>query len=139
MCAGYVGDYQVQITQQSRGVDDENAEAIMAACTQEVPDEFNYGLTHRKVIYRPIRVVIPPTPAVDGKNYNGEPITINGKSVILKNEPKTFNLTSAQLWWQPGFDPYEPHQGEYGYGEIPEVITLPQLIRHLALIEGEKT
>jgi heterodisulfide reductase subunit A len=30
-----------------------------------------------------------------------------------------------------GFDPYEPRQGEYGYGEIPEVITLPQLIRYL--------
>jgi heterodisulfide reductase subunit A len=36
------------------------------------------------------------------------------------------------------FTPYEPYHGEYGYGEIPEVVTLPQLIRHLALCkEGE--
>ncbi|MBE0690673.1 MAG: CoB--CoM heterodisulfide reductase iron-sulfur subunit A family protein [Anaerolineae bacterium] len=32
-----------------------------------------------------------------------------------------------------GFRPYEPPQGEYGYGEFPEVITLPHLIRLLAL------
>ncbi len=31
-----------------------------------------------------------------------------------------------------GFKPYQPRQGEYGYGEFPEVITLPQLIRGLA-------
>lgn len=30
-----------------------------------------------------------------------------------------------------GFDSYEPRAGEYGYGEYPEVITLPQLIRRL--------
>jgi heterodisulfide reductase subunit A len=34
-----------------------------------------------------------------------------------------------------GFTPYEPRQGEYGYGEIPEVVTLPQLIRILSLVK----
>jgi heterodisulfide reductase subunit A len=32
-----------------------------------------------------------------------------------------------------GFNPYEPQTGEYGYGELPQVVTLPQFIRHLAL------
>ena len=51
---GYVGDFQVEITQQSRGVSEEFAhfEAAAAACPVEVPDEFNYGLTTRKAIYR---------------------------------------------------------------------------------------
>jgi heterodisulfide reductase subunit A len=31
-----------------------------------------------------------------------------------------------------GFDPYEPPRGELGYGELPQVVTLPRLIRHLA-------
>ncbi len=31
-----------------------------------------------------------------------------------------------------GFRTYQPRQGEYGYGEFPEVITLPQFIRGLA-------
>ncbi len=31
-----------------------------------------------------------------------------------------------------GFRTYQPRQGEYGYGEYPEVVTLPQFIRGLA-------
>jgi heterodisulfide reductase subunit A len=35
-----------------------------------------------------------------------------------------------------GFDPYEPPHGELGYGELPQVVTLPRLIRHLADLEA---
>ena len=134
---GFLGEYQVQVLQQSRGVDIENAEDIIAACTQEVPDEFNYGLTSRKVVYRPYPDSYPLTPAVDWKNYDGRPVVITGKSVILENNPKTFNLKVGAIVVATGFTPYEPHPGEYGYGEISEVITLPQFIRHLALSQGE--
>jgi len=132
---GYIGDYQVQITQQSRGVSDDNAEFIMTACTQEVPDEFNYGLTNRKVIYRAYPGCYPATPAVDWANYNGKPVVVNGTSITLKNEPKTFDLQVGAIVIATGFDPYEPRQGEFGYGELPRVVTLPQFIRYMALIE----
>ena len=37
-----------------------------------------------------------------------------------------------------GFKPYEPRRGEYGFGEFPEVMILPQFIRMLALLsEGD--
>ena len=137
--SGYVGDYQVQICQQSRGVSDDIAEAALIADTQEVPDEYNYGLTQRKVIYRAYPGCYPSTPAVDWENYAGEPVMINGQSTVLQNEPKTFDLTVGAIVLATGFNPYEPRQGEYGYGELPEVITLPQLIRHLDLMtNGEE-
>ncbi len=136
---GYVGEYQVQIRQQSRGVSDDMAEAAMQACQQEVPDEFNYGLTRRKVIYRAYPGCYPSSPAVDWENYDGQPLVINGQPTVLYNEPKTFDLAVGAIVVATGFNPYEPRQGEYGYGEIPEVVTLPQLIRHLALLgDGEK-
>ena len=50
--SGYVGDYEIQVHQDGRGIADQDAEALMAACNQEVADDFNYGLTRRKVIYR---------------------------------------------------------------------------------------
>jgi heterodisulfide reductase subunit A len=137
--AGHVGNFNVQVCQHARGVDETNAEALMAACTQEALDEFNHGLTRRKVIYRPYAGCYPTTPAVDWENYNGEPIQLNGKAVVLKDEPKVFELNAGAIVMATGFDPYEPRRGEYGYGEIPEVVTLPQLIRHLALLkEGER-
>jgi heterodisulfide reductase subunit A len=70
---------------------------------------------------------------VDWDNYDGEPIRINGKDVVLKNEPKTFDLKVGAVVVATGFNPYEPRRGEYGYGELAKVITLPRLIRHLAL------
>ncbi|MEA3438659.1 MAG: CoB--CoM heterodisulfide reductase iron-sulfur subunit A family protein [Chloroflexota bacterium] len=130
---GYVGDFKVQITQQSRGVSDDIAEAAMAACTTEVPDEYNYGLTKRKVIYQKYPGCYPPSPAVDWENYYGEELRINGQSIVLENKPKTFDLEIGAIVIATGFNPYEPRPGEYGYGELPEVVTLPQFIRLLAL------
>ncbi|MBN2502065.1 MAG: CoB--CoM heterodisulfide reductase iron-sulfur subunit A family protein, partial [Anaerolineales bacterium] len=135
---GYVGEYQVQIWQHSRGVSDENAEAILAACTQELPDEFNYGLTRRKVIYRAYPGCYPSTPAVDWENYDGQPIPIDGQEIVLHDQPKSLDLFVGAIVVATGFDPYEPRQGEYGYGVLPEVVTLPQLIRYLELHKGEK-
>ncbi len=74
--SGYVGNFDIQVQQHSRGVTDENAEALMSACSQETPNEFNYGLTQRKVIYKPYEGCYPTTPAVDWENYNGEPISV---------------------------------------------------------------
>jgi heterodisulfide reductase subunit A len=131
--SGYVGNFTVQVCQHARGVDETNAAALMAACTEEVPDEFNYGLVRHKVIYRPYPGCYPPTPAVDWEHYHGESILVNGEPVVLKDEPKTFDLTAGAVVVATGFDPYTPPHGEYGYGELPEVVTLPQLIRLLDL------
>jgi len=137
--SGYVGNFNVQIRQHSRGVDEENAETLMASCKQEVPDEFNYGLGQRKVIYRPYEGCYPSLPAVDWEHYDGKPISFNGgKPVVLKDSPKKLAFTVGAIVVATGFDPYQPRQGEYGYGDLKEVITLGQLIRHLASIrEGE--
>ncbi len=108
----------------------------MSACKSEVPDEFNYGLTKRKVIHQPYEGCYPQLPAVDWENYQGEPISLDdGKSIVLQDAPKTFDVNVGAIVVATGFDPYEPRQGEYGYGELQEVVTLPQLIRHLALMK----
>lgn len=131
--SGYIGNFNIQVRQHSRGVSNENAEALMSACSQEIPDEFNYGLTQRKVIYRPYVGCYPTMPAVDWEHYNSEPIQLNGSQIILKDEPKSFEITVGAVVVATGFDPYTPPQGEYGFGELPQVITLPQLIRQLGL------
>ena len=136
---GYVGNFNVQVKQHSRGVSDDNAEALMSACTQKTPNDFNYGLTQRKVIYRPYEGCYPSTPAVDWEDYNGEQISLNGKQITLKDEPKAFELNVGAVVVATGFDPYTPPQGEYGFGELPQVVTLPQLIRHLALSKDGKS
>lgn len=131
--SGYVGNFNVQIMQHARGVPADMAEALLAACTQETPDPFTYGLTRRKVIYRPYPGCYPSTPAVDWEHYDGQPIQVNGTPIVLEDKVQVHELTAGAIVLATGFDPYEPRQGEYGYGELSQVITLPQLIRYLAI------
>ena len=49
------------------------------------------------------------------------------------NQPQTFEINVGAIVVATGFKLYEPQHGEYGYGEQPEVITLAQLIRLMAL------
>jgi heterodisulfide reductase subunit A len=134
---GYIGDYQIEITQQSRGVTPENGAAVMAACKQEVPDEFNYGLTQRKVVYQAYPGCYPATPAVDWVNYDGQTLHFDGKTITLKNEPKTFDLKVGAVVLATGFNPYDPRKGEFGYGEQSRVVTLPQLVRSMAISKND--
>ena len=85
--SGYVGDYHVQVRQDSRGVTEENASSALAACEAEILDEFNYGLTKRKLIYRPYRGCYPPTMAVDWANCPDGKLELNfeGQQLILEN------------------------------------------------------
>jgi heterodisulfide reductase subunit A len=132
-----VGNFHISIRQHARGVDPMDAEALSRACKQEVPDEFNYGLTPRKVIYQSYPGCYPAAPAVDWANYDGAPILLNGKQVVLKDQVSTFEINVGTIVLATGFDPYQPRKGEYGFGELPEVVTLPQLIRHIALHKDE--
>jgi heterodisulfide reductase subunit A len=135
--SGYVGDFRIKIRQDSRGVTDETADAAIASCDQEVADDYNYGLTKRKVIYRAYPGCYPSTPAVDWANCpDGKlKVKVDGQNLTLKNEPETFELKVGAFVMATGFNPYVPREGEYGYGEVPEVITLAQLIRLLTLVE----
>jgi heterodisulfide reductase subunit A len=94
-------------------------------------------LTRRKVVYRPYEGCYPAGPAVDWAHYDGAPVQVDGRSIALKDEPQVHRLTVGAIVLATGFDPYEPRHGEYGYGELAEVVTLPQWIRALAqLPEG---
>ena len=133
---GYVGDFHVQIRQRPRGVHDDFAQlqAAIDACPEEVPDEFNYGMTNRKAIYRAYPGCFPATPAIDWAYCTrcGK-CQLDHGGIDLNDEPETTEINVGALVVATGFQPYEPPQGEYGYGEFAEVITLPQLIRLLAL------
>jgi heterodisulfide reductase subunit A len=53
--------------------------------------------------------------------------------------PQEFELAAGVVILATGFKPYQPRRGEYGYQEFPEVVTLPELIRHLSEAPGGDT
>ncbi len=99
-------------------------------CPVEVPDEFNFNITTRKAIYHNYPAEYPQLPAIDIKNC-----TRCGKceevcsAVDFSQKTKYLDLKVGSILVATGFDPYEPPKGEFGYGEIDNVITLPQFKR----------
>lgn len=134
---GYVGDFEVELTTQQRGVSPDFAhfDAAVDACPVTVEDEFNYGLTTRKAIYRPYDTAWPNTPAIDWQHCIGcgECLQFGHNGIKLDNTPETRTIRVGAFVVATGFTPYEPRAGEFGYGTHPEVVTLPQMIRLLAL------
>ena len=125
------------IHQQPRGVDN-NFEAVdeaIAACPVEVPDEFSFGLAKRKAIYRPYAGCYPSSPVIDREHCTKCEDCLNisqNNSIRLDEYAIEVELKVGAVVIATGFRPYEPFQGEMGYGEFSEVITLPQLERLLS-------
>jgi len=138
--AGYVGDFQIKLRQTPRGVsgDGHGMRAAMDICPVDLPDEYNYGLTRRKAIYHRYPGCSPSIPAIDWEHCTlcGECLKACPESISLEAPPKEFEVNVGAIVMATGFRPYEPRQGEYGYGELSEVVTLPQFIRMLALTDG---
>jgi heterodisulfide reductase subunit A len=133
--AGYIGDFHLRIRQQPRGVTPGFAavQEAIAACPEEVENEFDYGLTKRKAIYLPYAGCFPPTAAIDWQTCTkcGRCREAAGVGIVLDEEQAEFEIRAGALILATGFDHYEPQRGEFAYGDFPEVITLPQLIRLL--------
>jgi heterodisulfide reductase subunit A2 len=134
---GYVGNFQVTIRQQPRGVRPEfgAAKEAIAACPVEVADEFNFGLSQRKAIYRPYEGCVPESPVIDWQNCTQCGACLNvapNGGIRLDETPHEFEVNVGAVVIAAGFRPYEPFRGEMGWGKFPEVITLPQLERLLA-------
>ncbi|MBC7357864.1 MAG: CoB--CoM heterodisulfide reductase iron-sulfur subunit A family protein, partial [Desulfacinum sp.] len=54
---------------------------------------------------------------------------VPSRGAVLGDPPATkkrFRVDTGVVVLATGFQPYEPRKGEYGYGEMPEVVTLPQ-------------
>ncbi len=134
---GHIGDFHLTVRETPRGVTEELdavAEAI-AACPQEVTNEFDYGITNRKAIYQPYEGSFPSLPAIDWQSCTGCgkcSEAAGGKGLNLYDAvPRVFEVRAGVILVATGYNHYEPRRGEYGYGEFAEVITLPQLIRLL--------
>ena len=133
---GYIGQFRVGVKQWPRGVTPElqRVDEAVAACPEETADEFEYKLTRRKAIYRPYQGCFPPLPAIDWQTCTkcGRcREAAGGEGIALDQEPVDFEVEAGAIIVATGFDHYEPREGEFGYGQYPEVMTLPQFTRVL--------
>ncbi|MCD6201193.1 MAG: CoB--CoM heterodisulfide reductase iron-sulfur subunit A family protein [Bacteroidales bacterium] len=132
--SGSVGNFNLKVKVTPRYFklqcsSDELQKAI-EVCPVEVPDEFNFNITTRKAIYHNYPSEYPQLPAIDMKNCTrcGECEKVCS-SVDFSQKTEMLNLKVGSILLATGFDPYEPKKGEFGYGEIDNVVTFPQFKR----------
>ena len=137
---GYIGNFEAKIEIRPRYFKGscQNIEELVKKLPTDIPDEFNYGLTKRTpVILPPYSDAYPKIPQLDIENCDEKCRETLKKcdniDFNMNNETVTLNVGAIIV--ATGFDPYEPKEGEYGYKEHQNVITLPQLHR---LIELDK-
>ena len=140
---GYVGHFVADIRRIPRGVSEgtTNLREAMDACPVTIPAEFNWGLASRKAIYAAYPGCFPATPAIDWRHCTKCGLcqeTPGGRSIQLTEEPEELQLEVGAIVVATGFKPYEPCPGDYGFGQIPGVMTLPEFIRLLALSPESK-
>lgn len=136
---GSVGNYEIKLKVKPRYVgpdyDQAAIDELIQKCKVEVPDEFNYGLTTRKVVYKKYPGAHPDIPAIelDQAGEDRELINSYAKHLQLDQKEQTVSLSVGAVMLNTGFDSYTPEQGEYGYGEFENVITFPEYKRLIEL------
>ena len=133
---GYVGDFTATLRRTPRGVTQDlvDIDAAIAACPVEVPNEFDDGLSRRRAIHRPYPGSVPSQPAIDWGACTRCGACVQaagGRGIELDAGPIEMDIEVGAIVVATGFNHYEPYQGEYGYGQSPRVVTLPQLHRML--------
>lgn len=144
-CSGSVGNFEAEIRIRPRFIDTtckkDNEEEFeqqllkaIDACPVEVPDEFNFGITKRKAIFKNFKSEFPECPVIDIENCTRcGACEKEFKGVALHQKEESLTLNVGAILLASGFDPYEPEPGEFGYGQSDHVITLQQFKRLIEL------
>jgi len=137
---GSVGDFTLTLKTKPRYIkpecklDRSKFQIAIDLCPIEVNDEFNFGITKRKAIFKNYDSEFPEIPAIDYDACNkcGECAKLCDE-IDLNQQPTETTINVGAVLLSTGFNPYEPPVGEFGYGEVDNVITLQQFKRLIEL------
>lgn len=148
--SGSVGNFEITLRTRPRFIrapeagaeEDEFRREIdqaIAVCPEEAADPFDYGQTRRKAISWNHTAQYPRLPAIDEEVCSRcgkcEPLC---RAIDLSQKNRSLKLKAGAVVLCTGFDTYQPQKGEFGYADLKQVITLPELRRILASSKGPK-
>jgi len=134
---GQVGEFRVQVKQETRFVTDECTRCgdCSRACPVVLPNEFDSGMAARKAIFTPIPQSVPGTYLVDIEHcLNDPPNYLPCDRCVQVCPPKAIDflmprerietITVSAIILAVGYDMFDPRKmPEYGYGTHPDILT----------------
>jgi heterodisulfide reductase subunit A len=147
---GYIGNFEVTVRRKARSVDEDLCNGCgdcQGVCpSKKIPSEFDAGLSNRTAIYVPFPQAVPNIPVLDRENctlfkgrrkglkkdacgkckeaclkgaidYDAEDtfVTEQVGAIVVATGYKLYDIGREQPEGLKGY-------GEYGYGEVPDVI-----------------
>jgi len=140
--SGSIGNFRLKVKIKPRYIkgkcDDNKLRKAIEACPVEVPDEYNFNVTKRKAIYQNYPGQYPQYPAIDIKNCTrcGECEKVCD-NIDFSMKEEVIEVEAGSILVATGFDPYTPHDGEFGYNQNDYIITLPQFKRIIDLCDND--
>ena len=129
--SGSEGNFEVAIRLNPRYVNEKctGCGKCAEACSMEVEDAFNYGMSKRKAAYLPHDMAFPMRYVLDPalvKSGEGQKVkeACPYNAIELDMAAKTVTLKVGSIVWASGWKPYDAKKLEtYGFGQYPDVIT----------------
>jgi len=132
--SGRAGDFKVKVVKKPRYVQEDKCISCgdcAKTCPVKVPDEFNYGLSYRKAIYRPFAQSIPSAYVIDPKHclyltkgvcqLCARACRVGAINYEMKEEIIELNVGAIII--ATGYQLYDIRKlSEYGYGRYKNVI-----------------
>ncbi len=131
---GEAGNFTVSLTKKARYIIESKCTGCTTCveyCPVEVPDPFNQDLSGNKAVHIYFSQAVPLVPYIDDRClYLAE-----GKcgicvgvcktdAIDLHQQEEKLELKVGAIVLSPGYDVYDPKlRGDYGYGEIENVVT----------------
>ena len=133
---GYVGNFEIRVQLQPRSMEElKQVHEAVGTSAVESPNKLSSRGFQQQATDRLYENCSPPIPGSDKQrcalSMDTAMLAQDG-GVHLDQEPTDIELKVGAVVVATGFRPYEPFQGELGYGQFPEVITLPQFERILS-------
>jgi len=142
--SGYIGNYSVKIRRNPTYVDPEKCNLCgecSKVCPEAVPSEFERGLVERKAIFIPFPQAIPSSYTLDENTCLGlHPLRCSEcakvcdvEAIDFDMQPEILEEDVAAIVVATGYELYPVlNMGEYGGGDVPDVIDGLQFERLLS-------
>jgi heterodisulfide reductase subunit A len=143
---GFVGNFEVKIRKRARSVDEGKCTGC-GTCwekcpSKKIPSEYDEQLGPRTAIYVPFPQAVPLVPVIDREHClkftkdrcGACEKACPAEAIRYDQEDEIIEETFGAIVIATGFDTWDPSEyGEYGAGQIPDVITGIQFERMLNL------
>jgi len=139
--AGYVGNFEVEIRQKARYVDETLCTACndcAEVCPVDVVDEWSGNLGWRKAIHIPYPQSVPASYIIDDRHCLGlSPLACgkcidacDKKAIIYEDHDRDYHYKVGAIIVAVGFKPFDAGRiPEYGYGRFDNVLTTVEFER----------